>query len=113
MAVASYQVDNYDKSPPNLKALVEKHLLPATMLASPASGRQVKTDDKGLPTEPGDYVYFELPAKADAALVRAYEPPELHGGQGGNVLLVDGSVLWMTSDELEAAVKKTKAAIKK
>lgn len=113
VAVASYQVDNYDKSPPDLKTLVEKHLIPAAMLASPASGRQITTDEKGLPTEKGDYIYFELPAKADGSLVRAYEPPELHGGQGGNALMVDGSVHWMTADELEAAVKKTREATKK
>ncbi len=113
VAVAAFQADNYDKSPPNLKALVEKHLVPANMLVSPASRRQIKTDAKGIPTEAGDYVYFELPAKADASLVRAYEPPELNAGLGGNALLVDGSVHWMNADELEAAVKKTRQTMEK
>ncbi len=113
VAVAAFQMDNYDKSPPNLKALVEKHLVPASILVSPASRRQIKTDAKGIPTEAGDYVYFELPAKADASLVRAYEPPELNAGLGGNVLLVDGSVHWMNADELDAAVKKTRQTIEK
>ena len=71
---------------------------------------------QALGAENGDgvkskYVFIVLPAKSDAKLVNAYEPPDINNGEGGNVLFADSSVKWLPADELNAAVAKTKEAL--
>lgn len=109
--IAMYQSEHKDQSPPNLETLVEGNLISAKMLVSPMTGRTLKTDAKGVPTEAGDYVYIVLPADAPGDLVRAYEPPEINKGKGGNVLFGDFTVKWLDAEKLQAAVKKTQEAL--
>ncbi len=104
--------DAHGKAPENLNELVKGNFLSAQMLVSPQKPRKLKTDDKGIPTEPGDYVYFMLPKDADGSLLRAYEPAELNDGKGGAGLFADGSVRWLKADELKKAIEKTQEALK-
>ena len=113
-AVSMWMAKRDDQQvPPDLNALIKDKLITADALVSPATGRKLKTDDKGMPTEASDYIYIILPTTAEGNLVRAYEPPEINKGEGGNVLFADGRVTWLKADDLKAAVKKTMDAIKK
>lgn len=115
MAVRMHMADK-NAVPENLIVLVkDKYLSSANILVSPASGRTMRVDDKGMPLEQSDYIYFALdPNKmTDYSLIQAYEPAELNKGKGGNVLHLDGAVEWMDARTLEAAVKKTRDAMKK
>jgi len=80
MAVALYMSMKDDtKVPASLNDLIKENMIGPGSLVSPSSGRgKLKTDDKGIPTEEGDYVYLVLPVNADGGLVRAYEPPEIN-----------------------------------
>jgi prepilin-type processing-associated H-X9-DG protein len=56
------------------------------------------------------FVYVDGPRGIrDPRDVLAYEPPEYHGGKGGNVLFVDGAVKWLTPAALEEAIDATLA----
>ncbi len=110
-AIRTYATQK-NSPPPTLEALVEAKMLRAEALVSPVSGRKLKTNDAGVPTEPGDYVYVSLPAGAAADLVQAHEKPDLNKDKGANVLFVDGSVRYLDADALKAAIEKTQEAIK-
>ena len=100
--------ENNDVPPPTLARLVEEKTLSVKMLLSPNSGRKtIKTDAKGIPTEPGDYVYIVVPEKAPGDLVRAYERLKINGGEGANVLYVDSHVEWVTPEKLKKDLART------
>jgi len=106
-AVESYQAE-HGVPPAGLVVLIESGELSAWALVSPNSDRhELETDDKGVPTEPGDYEYLVLPTGAPRELIRAYERPDLHAGQGTNVLLADGSVTWLVHKEFEKRLAAT------
>lgn len=114
MALRLYKMDN-KAMPEGLDLLVKGKYIPASVLVSPASGRTMKVDDKGMPLEKSDYVYLGVdPDKEnETSLLQAYEPAELNKGKGGNALRLDGSVVWMDAPALDAAVQKTRNAMKK
>ncbi|HUS48378.1 MAG TPA: H-X9-DG-CTERM domain-containing protein, partial [Phycisphaerae bacterium] len=93
---------------PSLAALVKEGEISATTLISPSSGRKtIKTDEKGVPTDPGDYEYIVLPATAPGDLIRAYEKPEINQNEGTNVLFADGSIRWMDMKDFQTLIKVT------
>ncbi|MHC4983550.1 MAG: H-X9-DG-CTERM domain-containing protein [Planctomycetota bacterium] len=106
-AVRTYITEN-KQSPPSLLKLVEEGRMTADALLSPSSGREeIKTDESGTPTEPGDLEYIVLPTEAPGDLVRAYEKPEINDNEGANVLFADGSVKWLDMADFEKALKRT------
>ena len=87
-------------------------------LTSPSSDRgTLKTDEKGVPAEPGDYVYIPLPAGAPDTLIQLYEKPENYEGselgEGTMVLLYNKDeygpreIKWLDLDTFNAALEQT------
>lgn len=109
VTIAMYMEDQNGGAPPTLAKLVEGQYLPsAQMLLSPNSGRKtMKTDAKGIPTEPSDYQYIVLPNNAPGGLVRAYEDPKLNGDEGSSVLYADTHIEWQTPEQLKKDLAKT------
>ncbi len=115
-ATYSYFMEHDSVPAPSLAILVKEGLLKADNLVSPMSGRgPLKTDENGVPTEPGDYVYIPLPhsndLSPDGELVIAYERPEnYHGslsGQGTLVLQTHYGVNWMELEDFQEALERT------
>lgn len=108
--IAIYMASNNDtRRPSGFAELIKEGNIPANVLISPSSGRQFDPKE-GANTKP-DYVFIELPADADAKLINVYEPAEINGGEGGNVLFANHIVRWLSADELKAAVAKTRQAL--
>jgi hypothetical protein len=106
--VEMYEVD-HGAPPPSLSAMVEAGQISAWALVSPnAERRELATDDKGVPTEPGDYEYVVLPTGAPGGMVRAYERPELYESKGTIVLFADGSVQWLEKKEFDKKLAATR-----
>ena len=107
-----YSADHDDLLPADLLVMVKDKALPAGALVSPVSGRQVKTDDKGLPQagfEP-DYLCVKYPMplhkiKEAKTKVLAYERPENYKKEGTVVLYVDGHVEFVKMDEFQKQLK--------
>ncbi len=60
-AMYTYYKEHDDVQTPSLAILVKEGLLKPDNLISPMSGRgPLKTDENGVPTEPGDYVSVML-----------------------------------------------------
>ena len=55
------------------------------------------------------YVGSALTTQSPASAVAAYEKPENHDGDGGNVLYADGSVQWLDHPELNRIIKELAA----
>ena len=107
-AIEMYKMDNNGSAPPTLAKMVEISYLSAKMLLSPSSGRTtIKTDAKGIPTEPGDYEYIVVPDSAPGGLVRVYEPLKINGGEGSCVSYVDTHVEWVTPKKLKDDLDRT------
>jgi prepilin-type processing-associated H-X9-DG protein len=109
-----YSADHDDMLPADLLVMVKEKALPAGALVSPASGRSVKTDAKGMPQagfEP-DYVCVKhtLPIhkiKDPKSKVLAYERPENYRDDGTAVLYVDGHVEYVKLEEFRRQLKAT------
>lgn len=114
-AVYSYLVAHDGVPAPSLATLVEEGLLESENLISPMSGRgPLKTDENGVPTEPGDYIYIPVPdseASAFYPMIMAYEKPEnYHGtelGEGTLALSTAYGVEWMDIEDFREALAKT------
>ncbi|MDP6633867.1 MAG: hypothetical protein QGG42_03135 [Phycisphaerae bacterium] len=106
-AVAMYQLEQRNQSPPGLPALVEKKYISPSALMSPVSGRKMITDAKGLPVGKSDYVYIVHKPTAAGNLIRAYELPANYGNKGTNVLLVNGAVIWVDTVTLKRMLDKS------
>ena len=111
-AVLLYRAQFNDATPTSLVELVEHRLLSERLLTHPETGRRVKTDAKGIPTEPGDYVYIVLPHDAPADLVMAHERPEITHGEGVNVLFADTHVEWVDMKTFQKHLTKTQKWLK-
>jgi hypothetical protein len=107
-AVAMYQAEHRDQSPPGLVSLVKIKYINAGSLVSPVSGRKMPVDAKGLPTGKSDYVYVFHKPNSAGNLVRAYELPENYGNKGTNVLLVNGAVRWVDMPTLKKMLAKNR-----
>jgi len=107
-AVAMYQVEHRDQSPPGLVSLVKIKYINAGSLVSPVSGRKMPTDAKGLPTGKSDYVYIFHKPNSAGNLIRAYELPENYGNKGTNVLLVNGAVIWVDMPTFKKILAKNR-----
>jgi len=104
IACQMYAVDNNDRFPPSLEALVPKYIENARVLRCPGSSG-------------ANYVYLKgrRPAMSGKTIL-AYGPAGSHGSGGFNVLFVDAHVeAWAGSRraELEAAAARQEADIKK
>ena len=106
-AVFLYRAEFDDATPTSLAKLIECRTISALILTHPATGRRLKTDAKGIPTEPGDYIYIVLPHDAPADLVMAYERPEINRGEGVNVLFADTKVRWLDMKTFKEHLDKT------
>ena len=107
-AVAMYQAEHRDQSPPGLVSLVKIKYIDAGALVSPVSGRKMPVDAKGLPTGKSDYVYVFHKPNSAGNLVRAYELPENYGNKGTNVLLVNGAVRWVDMPTFKKMLAKNR-----
>ena len=109
-----YEAD-HDRRPPSLGALTEpKHqYLTGRALVSPFSERKLTTDAKGVPVDPGDYIYLVLPASAPDTAIMAYEKPEYHGGKGTVVLWASGSIQWVEMAQFKKMLAETKKLLEK
>ena len=56
---------------------------------------------------PCDHIYIRLPDDAPDNLVWVWQPVRYHDNEGGNVLFKDGSVRWLTPEQLKAEVART------
>jgi len=114
-ATALYAAENRDQYPPDLAALVTEGFVSTRMLVSPLSGRPPPKFVDGRLIGEVDYIYIKLPAEppADAGeLILAYERPELHRGEGANVLFADFHVEFVSTPRFERALKRTMAYVK-
>lgn len=94
--------------PENLYALIGRGYASASAFVSPAKYRILKVDDKGIPTEEGDYIYIKpLSPNDDPTNVMIYEPLENWNGEGTVVAYIDGTVRWMSAEDFKKALKKT------
>ncbi len=60
------------------------------------------------------YLYVaDQTSDADPKRVLIYEKPECHGGEGGNVLYVDGKVEFVSAERMADLVEKTESALKR
>ena len=113
-AMYTYYKEHDDVQTPSLAILVKEGLLKADDLISPMSGRKaLKTDENGVPTEPGDYVYIPLPFEIrHRPLIRVYEKPENYQesflGPGTLVLDTAWGVQWMDLKDFQEALERTK-----
>jgi len=112
-AVLLYRAEFDDATPTSLAKLVECRTVSALILTHPSTGRRLKTDEKGIPTEPGDYIYIVLPHDAPADLVMAYERPEINRGEGVNVLFADTHVEWVDMKTFQQHLEKTQKWLKR
>ena len=113
-AAYSYLMEHDGVPAPSLAILVKEGLLEAKNLVSPMSGRgPLKTDENGVPTEPGDYIYlarcFTEEAEDEGAIM-AYERLENYQGRligNGTLVLVHWGVTWLGTKEFQEALAKT------
>ena len=103
-----YQTEHGDV-PPDMISLVKDGKCLARSLVNPASKHEVKTDERRIPTEPGDYIYIRPSAKSmkePGTTILFYEPLEFNGGEGGNVVyLGEGIGHWLDATTLNAAIE--------
>ena len=108
VAIRKYGARGDSEFPPDLATLVSEGLLPESALLMPAPANGAAANPaQGQPRQQA-YAYL-LPAKdADGDTLVAYEPPDLYGDDGGAGLFVDGHVIWLKADKLEAAIAKAR-----
>jgi len=115
-ALALYANDpnNRGGGPPDLFVLVEEGLIGYRSLISPSSGRKLaKGPDGKLYTNRSDYIYlWQVNMDAPGDLVVVYEPPALNRGEGTNILLNNGVVMWVSPEVFRKKLKKTMDWIK-
>lgn len=113
------QKDKEKKYPPDLGTMVTAEDLNPEVFISPSSGKTVpKSVLSAAPKDQAkwvnvnaDYVYLGvgMEPKFSAEVILAYEKPEIHKGEGGNVLYGDGSVQWVSDiPALMKAIEKQK-----
>ncbi len=117
-AFALYQGE-HEVMPEHLGLLVDENLIGAEMFVSPLSGRKPPKFNKETKQLEGelDYIYLDFTKVADfnsldGDLIMVYERPENYGNRGTLVCHTCGSVTWMDMEEFEAALERTKKAIK-
>ena len=109
-----------DEVPPStLEELVERQSLQPALLISPMSGRdrdKITIDERGVLSEPSDYVYIALPKTAPDTLIQAYEKPANYKdspwGEGTLVLFKQRQyrkiiVEWMDIKSFQTALRRT------
>ena len=97
---------------PSLLALVEEGSIPTKCLTSPVSGRKLKTDEKGNPVGPFDYIYVVVSTQDKAGLPRArrvliYERPENYKNKGTVVGYADGRAEWVKMAKFKEDLQAT------
>jgi hypothetical protein len=107
-AVAMYQAEHRNQSPPGLVSLVKMKYIDAGVLVSPVLGRKMPVDAKGLPAGKSDYIYVVHKPNTAGGLIRAYELPENYGNKGTNVLLVNGAVMWVDMPRFKEMLAKNR-----
>ncbi|MFW5732121.1 MAG: hypothetical protein ACOCZU_02825 [Planctomycetota bacterium] len=112
-AIALYQNEHNDTLPPTLDVLVREGFMGGDQVQSPFSNTPLEySKDRGFSREP-DYVMLQLgdTTGMPGNTILAYERPEFYNKRGTIVLQLNQSVQWMTMEEFQAAMKKTRAAI--
>jgi prepilin-type processing-associated H-X9-DG protein len=107
-SVLIYANENDDAYPPSLQTFIDSGEITPKQCICPSSGAVV-----------GDGVnacYIYIPGTRvsadDPRNVMAYEPPENHGGEGSNVVFVDGHCTFIRPySEVERLVAETKARL--
>ncbi len=100
------QDDN--KFPPDLDAVVKANYSTPRQFICPST---TATEADGL-----DACYVYIPGQSNDSNptnVLLYEKPENHGGEGSNVLFVDGHVEFLPNGEVERRVQETKEKLAK
>ncbi len=95
------QDDN--KFPPGFDAVVKANYTTPRQFICPSTAA---TEADGL-----DACYVYIPGQrpdSNPTNVLVYEKPENHGGEGSNVLFVDGHVEFMTNDQVKRLVRETR-----
>jgi len=95
-----YAQDHAGNCPPDAGTLIKENLLDVQQFACPtAHGAPLGLDKEQKiqwANRNASYIYVAgLTLNSPAHSILAYEKPANHGGQGMNVLFVDGSVQWM------------------
>ncbi len=90
-ALHMYSADHNEHFPPNLQALVDEgYIDDINVFICPSSGKTSITN-----ADQGDYLYNPgLTESAPSTTPIVCDRPENHGGRGGNVLYVGGTVRW-------------------
>lgn len=67
----------------------------------------VPADAALVPTKRHDYVYLPPADGADDEMILLYEPVERYDGEGTNVTLISGKVLWLNKAEFQKRLQQT------
>ncbi|KPK79879.1 MAG: hypothetical protein AMJ81_12660 [Phycisphaerae bacterium SM23_33] len=111
-ACTVYATEHGDSFPPDLETLVAAGRLSPGVLVCPATGHASPTYDPDARKLTGQVDYLYLGAGYTTAawkrMILCHDQPANHGGEGANVLLADGSVLWVRSEELSQELARTR-----
>ncbi len=98
--------------PPDLAGLIHQKLAIPAMMVCPSTGHPAPEYDPGRGRLLGevDYVYLgaDYGTSCPKWLILCYEDPANHRGEGANVLFADGTVRWLSPQELSSALARTR-----
>ncbi len=107
-----YANENRDNMPASLEALVEAELCTAEQFESPFSDQGPIRWTNGRFSRRPDYVLMKLPRlnqiRRPESVILAYERPEFHDNEGTQAAFADGHVEWLSMEDFQAALKRTK-----
>jgi prepilin-type processing-associated H-X9-DG protein len=125
VAIHIYAHDNKDRFPASFGMLFPKYVQDGHLFLCPTAERAhvITMDDLPVGTTDAsalltdDYTEYEYVPGLDATLpgtvVLVYERPSNHGGDGSNVLFLDGTVEWLTPAELDERLTTTYGVMRK
>jgi len=104
--IEMYKYEHGGAYPQEMVALLQQEYIHPGLLVSPTSQHRPPRLEDGKLVGEIDYVYIKPKDDAPLDAVLLYERPDNYDGQGTNVGFVDGSVRWMSLEELDRRLKK-------